>query len=362
MVRKMKIISVVGARPNFIKLAALIPHLNKKADHIIVHVGQHYDYELSKVFFEHLDIPDPHYYLGVGSGTHGYQLGEGIKRMERVLFREKPDLVIVYGDTNSTLIGALSAVKAGFKVAHVEAGLRSYDMRMPEEINRRIIDHISWLLFAPTETALRNLVNEKTMGKKFLVGDVHVDVLRKWIGVAEKRSQILEKLDLEPSQYIVTTVHRAENTDNPDRLRAIVDILVSIPHTVIFPIHPRTKKALERNKLFEKLERNHVKVIPPLGYIDFLKLLKYSSLVITDSGGVQREAYLLGKVSLVLRDRTEWIELAENGWVKLVDINKELVLKHINNLTTPSTSKSLLGDGKAGERIAKIISNEINSS
>ncbi|MHA1616382.1 MAG: non-hydrolyzing UDP-N-acetylglucosamine 2-epimerase [Candidatus Njordarchaeales archaeon] len=355
----MKIISVVGARPNFIKLAALVPHLNKEVDHTIVHVGQHYDYELSKVFFEHLDIPDPHYYLGVGSGTHGYQLGEGIKRMEEVLFREKPDLVIVYGDTNSTLVGALSAVKAGFKVAHVEAGLRSYDMRMPEEINRRIIDHISWLLFAPTETALRNLVNEKTMGKKFLVGDVHVDVLCKWVDVAEKRSQILEKLGLEPSQYIVTTIHRAENTDDVNRLRAIVDMLISIPHTIIFPIHPRTKKALERNRLLKRLEKSNVKIIPPLGYIDFLKLLKYSSLVITDSGGVQREAYLLGKVSLVLRDRTEWIELVESGWVKLIDISKDLALKHIDNLTTPSTSKSLLGDGKAGERIAKIILNEV---
>ncbi len=355
----MKIMSVVGARPNVVKVSALIPYLSGRADHIIVHVGQHYDYELSKVFFENLDIPEPDYYLGVGSGTHGYQLGEGIKRMEEALLRERPDLVIVYGDTNSTLVGALAAVKAGFKVAHVEAGLRSFDMRMPEEINRRIVDHVSWLLFAPTETSLRNLDNEHVLGKKYLVGDVHVDVLNRWIGIADEKSRILSELNLRDGSYIVTTVHRAENTDDKDRLMAIVDILSSINEEIVFPIHPRTRKALTRFNLLEKLKRENIYLINPVGYIDFLKLLKHSKIVITDSGGVQREAYLLGKISLVLRDRTEWKELQEYGWVKLVDVNKELVMKLIQEDGEAIDNKELLGDGKAGERICEIIINNL---
>jgi len=351
----MKLMSVVGARPNFVKVSALIPYFSGTIEHVIVHVGQHYDYELSKVFFENLEIPEPDYYLGVGSGTHGYQLGEGIKRMEEALFKERPDLVIVYGDTNSTLVGALASVKAGYRVAHVEAGLRSFNMNMPEEINRRVVDHISWLLFAPTNAALKNLEKESVPGKSYLVGDVHVDVLKKWVKIADKNSLILDKLNLETNNYIVVTVHRAENTDIKERLKAIIDILTSIKDEVVFPIHPRTKKALSKFNLLNKLDKSNIHVIDPVGYIDFLKLLKHSKLVITDSGGVQREAYLLGKISLVLRDRTEWVELVDHGWVKLVDVNRDLVLRFINNEEEPNGNEDLLGDGKAGERICKII-------
>lgn len=356
----MKLMSVVGARPNFVKMSAIIPYISAEIDHIIVHVGQHYDYELSKVFFGNLDIPEPNYYLEVGSGTHGYQLGEGIKRMETALFNEKPDLVIVYGDTNSTLIGALAAVKSGFKVAHVEAGLRSFDMSMPEEINRRVVDHISWLLFAPTRISQENLKFENVPGKIYLVGDVHVDVLKKWIKIAERRSKILKKLNLKNNDYIVVTVHRAENTDKKERLEAIVDILSSIEEKIVFPVHPRTMNSLVKFNLLDKLKKSNIHLTNPLGYIDFLKLLKYSKLVITDSGGVQREAYLLGKISLVLRDRTEWVELKDNGWVKLVDVDKELTLKLLRKLEEPRDRKDLLGDGKTGERIIKIILNELD--
>lgn len=358
----MRIMSVVGARPNFVKVSALIPFLAQRVEHVIVHVGQHYDYELSKVFFENLDIPEPDYYLGVGSGTHGYQLGEGIKRMEEVLFKEKPDLVIVYGDTNSTLIGALASVKARYRVAHVEAGLRSFNMNMPEEINRRVVDHVSWLLFAPTTTALKNLKNENVPGKIFLTGDVHVDVLKKWLRIADRKSFILDKLDLEANNYIVVTVHRAENTDSENRLRAIIRILISINDEIVFPIHPRTRKALTRFNLLDKLNKSNIHLIDPVGYIDFLKLLKNSKLVITDSGGVQREAYLLGKISLVLRDRTEWVELVNHGWVKLVDVDKDLVIKFINSEEELRGDRDLLGDGRAGEKICKIILSELEKN
>lgn len=358
-----KVVSVVGARPNFIKLAAIEPQLSKYFDHVIVHTGQHYDYELSKIFFENLKIPEPNYYLGIGSGTHGYQVGEGIKRIEELLMKEKPDLVIVYGDTNSTLAGALAAVKAGFRVAHVEAGLRSYDMRMPEEVNRRVTDHISWLLFAPTLNAVKNLINEKVLGEVYLTGDVHADMLFKWIKIAEAKSSILHKLQLHPGEYVVVTVHRAENTDDVTRLTKIAGIIMkaSTITKVVFPVHPRTKKALNRLELLDKLRRcRNIIITEPLGYLDFIKLLKNSKIVITDSGGVQREAYLLKIPCLVLRDRTEWIELVENGWVKLIDVNIDKAIRLLRNPLVPMKHDSkLLGDGKAGEKITEIIRKKV---
>jgi len=358
-----KVISIVGARPNFIKLAGVTTHFTKRFNHIIVHTGQHYDYELSKIFFENLDIPEPNYFLGIGSGTHGYQVGEGIKRIEELLLKEKPSLVVVYGDTNSTLAGALAAVKAGFKVAHVEAGLRSYDMRMPEEINRKLTDHISWLLFAPTKNAVKNLMNEKVLGEIYLTGDVHVDVLLRWIKVAESKSRVLDKLSLSPKEYITITVHRAENTDDEVRLTKIAKLIMRISNIIkaVFPIHPRTRKVLTHLGLIRKLEKcRNLIIIEPLGYLDFIKLLKYSRIVITDSGGVQREAYLLKVPCLVLRDRTEWIELVDEGWVKLIDVNIEEAIEAVKNPSIPMRSSSIvLGDGKAGERIAKIISEKL---
>ncbi len=356
----LKIVSIVGARPNFVKLAGVYGYFKKYFDHIVIHTGQHYDYELSKVFFKDLDIPEPDYYLGVGSGSHGYQVGEGIKRIEEALLREKPDLVVVYGDTNSTLAGALAAVKAGFPVAHVESGLRSFDLSMPEEVNRRVTDHISQLLFAPTDNAVVNLLKENVMGEIYLTGDIHVDVLYKWTKIAEGESSILEELGLQPNNYITVTVHRAENTDNPARLGRIIKLLVEASRItrIVFPIHPRTRKALTRYGLLGKLrEAENILIIKPLGYIDFIKLLKYSKIVITDSGGVQRESYLLGKPCLVLRDRTEWVELVKAGWVKLVDVDIDVALIYIKSLDalTRVKTENLLGDGKTGERITRIL-------
>ncbi len=351
-----KIVSVVGARPNFIKLASVNDILSKKFEHIVIHTGQHYDYELSKVFFEHLNIQEPDYYLGVGSGSYGYQIGEMIKRLEKVLIKEKPDIVLVYGDTNSALGGALAAVEARLKVAHVEAGLRSYDPNMIEEINRKITDHVSYLLFAPTRNAIENLKKENVYGKIFLTGDVHVDVLKRWLSTIERKSDILARLGLENKNYLVATVHRAENTDDPARLLNIVKALTKIECMIVLPLHPRTRSALKKFGFYKLLSSSkNIKIIKPLGYIDFIKLVKHSYKVITDSGGVQREAYLLRVPSIVLRDRTEWIELVEYGWVKLVDANPEKVVDAVKNFEPDHYVTGLLGNGKAGEKIIDII-------
>ena len=350
----MKVVSVVGARPNFVKLSALEPLIRERWEHLIVHTGQHYDYELSKVFFENLEIPAPDYYLGVGSGSHAYQVGEAMKGIELLLMREKPDLVIVYGDTNSTLAGALAAVKAGFRTAHVEAGLRSWDMSMPEEVNRRIVDHISWLLFAPTPSAMRNLESEKVPGLSFFTGDVHVDVLNRWLPKA-RRSDILERLKASPG-YLLVTVHRAENTSDPKRLMEISKALMSLGREfeVVFPIHPRTRGALASIGQLEEL-RGKVRLIKPVGYLDFIKLLMSADKVITDSGGVQREAYILKVPSIVLRDRTEWVELVKSGWVRLIRGGAEEIVRAVKEMTPPSDERGLLGDGRASERIINIV-------
>ena len=351
-----KVVSIVGARPNFVKLAAVAPKFSKLFNHVIVHTGQHYDYELSKVFFKNLDIPEPHHYLGVGSGSQDYQVGEMIRRLEKVFSEEKPDLTIVYGDTNSTLAGGLAAVKAGFRIAHVEAGLRSFDMSMPEEVNRRVVDHVSWLLFAPTKVAVKNLKRENVLGKSYLTGDVHVDVLRRWIETAAVESRILKELGLRAKSYIVATIHRAENTDNPKNLENLANTLLNIPYKIAFPIHPRTRNALANLGILNKLEKaNNVVLTKPLGYLDFINLLNCALKVFTDSGGVQREAYLLGIPCIVLRDRTEWKELVETGWVRLVGNDPSNAIKALETFEPNGGRPPVLGDGNAAEKIAQII-------
>ena len=357
------VVSVVGARPNFIKLAAVTTYFNRMFNHVIIHTGQHYDYELSKTFFESLNIPEPHYFLNIGSGSQGYQVGEGVKRVEEALLKVRPDIVVVYGDTNSTLAGALAAVKAGFKVAHVESGLRCYDMRMPEEVNRRVVDHVSSYLFAPTMTAVENLRSEHVLGRIYLTGDVHVDMLRRCVRIANEKSEIVAKLGLRRGEYVTLTVHRAENTDNEYRLRRIADIITEVCGLgvkVVFPIHPRTSKALAKLGLISELASlSNLVITKPLSYIDFIKLLKHSRVVITDSGGVQREAYLLKVPCLVLRDRTEWVELVGEGWVRLVDIDVGEVVRNVKEPVKLAGDGKALGDGRAGERIARIIADEL---
>jgi UDP-N-acetylglucosamine 2-epimerase (non-hydrolysing) len=352
-----KILSIVGARPNYIKLAAVYDVFSRFFEHIIVDTGQHYDYEMNRIFFDQLEIPSPHYFLDVGSGSHGYQIGEIVKRVEEVLLREKPDLAIVYGDTNSALGGALAAAKAGFKIAHIEAGLRSFDMSMPEEINRRVIDHISYLLLAPTKNAYGNLLSERVPGRIFLTGDVHVRLLSKWIQVAENRSNILTKLGINLTNYMVVTVHRVENVDHIHRLSRLIRLIRKLAEheTVVFPVHPRTKKSIAEAGLDQLLMHNNIILTEPFGYVDFIKLLKYCHIVLTDSGGVQREAYLLRKPVVILRRNTEWVELVETGWAKLLDLEQDVNIKSIVEWRPESYVKGLLGDEKAPERIAEII-------
>ena len=359
----MKIVSVVGARPNFVKLAAVDGLFRARFTHVVVHTGQHYDYEMSRIFFSQLSIPEPDYHLGIGSGSHGYQVGETIKLCEEVLLKERPDLVVVYGDVNSTLAGALAAVKAGFKVAHVEAGLRSFDVSMPEEVNRRVVDHISHLLFAPTVNAVETLKRENVMGKIFLTGDVHVDVLAKWAGIAEENSRILESLGLKDDEYIVATIHRVENAENMDRLKNILLLLKELTkeYKIVFPIHPRTRKKIAEFN-YEYLTRNgNLLMTSPLGYLDFIKLVAHSRMVLTDSGGVQREAYLLRRPVVVLRNRTEWIELVEQGWALLMNPESVLVADMILEFEPKNYPIGLLGDGKAGKKIVKIIENFLSN-
>ncbi|MEM1573888.1 MAG: UDP-N-acetylglucosamine 2-epimerase (non-hydrolyzing) [Candidatus Methanomethylicaceae archaeon] len=358
----MKVASIVGARPNFIKLAAVNDVFRECFEHIIIHTGQHYDFEMSKIFFDQLKIPEPNYYLDVGSGSSVYQIGEIIKRSEEILQQEKPDLVIVYGDTNSTLAGALAAIKVGLKVAHIEAGLRIFDLNMPEEVNRRIVDHISSLLFAPTPTALKNLLYENVIGRIHLTGDVHVDVLKNWIKIAKSKSRILEKIGVKNEEYVVATIHRVENVEEIEKLKKIFTLFLEISkyNKIIFPVHPRTKKKIQENGLDALLNNtNNIILTEPLGYLDFLNLLVNCNKVLTDSGGVQREAYLLNKPVIVFRKSTEWMELVEIGWVYLLDLNKigdyRYVAKSIFEFKPNKSIRGLLGNGKASKKIANII-------
>ncbi|WP_243089948.1 non-hydrolyzing UDP-N-acetylglucosamine 2-epimerase [Thermus neutrinimicus] len=316
----MTVVSVVGARPQFIKAAAVSRVLRATPGlrEVLVHTGQHHDDNMSRVFFEELEIPEPDYHLGIGGGTHGQNTGRMLEAIEGVLLKEKPDWVLVYGDTDSTLAGALAAAKLHIPVAHVEAGLRSFNRRMPEEINRVLTDHVSDLLFAPTETAVQNLLREGIPADKVhLVGDVMYDAALYYGEKAERESQILQRLNVAPKGYILATVHRAENTDDPVRLRVILEALAQVHREVpvVFPVHPRTRKRAEAYGLEELLDR--MLTIEPVGYLDMVMLEKNARLIATDSGGVQKEAFFYRVPCATLRDETEWVELVESGWNRL---------------------------------------------
>jgi len=351
---QMKVATIVGARPQFIKIAPVSRELRRSFEEIVIHTGQHYDYEMDRIFFEQLNIPTPDYHLGVGSGTHGYQTGEMLRRIEDVLLKEKPDVVLVFGDTNSTLAGALAAVKLHIKVAHVEAGLRSFDRRMPEEVNRVLTDHVSDLLFAPTSTAVENLKREGIAEGVHLTGDVMVDALNYNIRVAEA-SDILDKLGIKPKEYLLATIHRPENTDSLVNLRSIIEAFVESQELIVFPAHPRTINALKRYDLYEKASKN-LMLVKPLGYLDMLKLEKNARKILTDSGGVQKEAYLLKVPCITLRETTEWVETVDDGWNVLVGADKERILHALREFEpSGKVHTEKFGDGKASRRIAGIL-------
>ena len=348
-----KIASIVGARPNFVKLAPFSKELRKTLHEIIIHTGQHYNYEMDKVFFDEMGIPKPDYHLNAGSGTHGRQTGEMLARIEDVLVKEEPDVVVVFGDTNTTLAGALAASKLHIPIAHVEAGLRSFDRRMPEEINRVLVDHCSDMLFCPTETAVENLRKEGVTKGVSLTGDVMVDALRMCLEIAEKDSKVMEDLGLRPKEYCLATVHRASNTDDISCLKDIVEAFQDLGD-VVFPCHPRAEKYLRQYGLYDGLKAR-VRIVKPVGYLDMLMLEKNARKVLTDSGGVQKEAYIMGVPCITMRDTTEWVETVQDGWNALVGPERIAITEKVRNFNPKSMQREVFGSGDASQKIAKKI-------
>jgi UDP-N-acetylglucosamine 2-epimerase (non-hydrolysing) len=351
----------VGARPNFIKLEPIHKVFKNEIQHEIIHTGQHYDYRLSEIFFKEFQLPNPEYNLDIGSGSPGYQVGEMIRQIEKVLIKNDYDLVLVYGDTNSTFAGAYAAVNANIRVAHIEAGLRSFDRRMPEEINRVLTDNLSEYLFAPTRTAISNLKSERMRGKIYQSGDLSVEIINEATKLASN-SHITKDLNLDPKNYIVFTMHRAENTRFDETFISIIKAFKAISEfKIVFPLHPRTKKFLEYKNLFHKLEScENVLIIPPTGYIDFISLIQNANKIITDSGGLQKEAYLLSVPCITIRKNTEWTETVDAGWNVLTDTNTEMIVDKVrawnpSNIHQPQ----ILGNGNTAKVIKKIIIDEI---
>jgi UDP-GlcNAc3NAcA epimerase len=348
----MKIITVIGARPQFIKAAAVSNIIRREHEEILIHTGQHYDENMSKVFFEELNIPSPDYNLGVGSSGHGTQTGEMLIALEKIYIKEKPDLILVYGDTNSTLAGALCGSKLLIPVAHIEAGLRSFNMSMPEEQNRILTDHISKLLFVPTDAAKKNLKNEGIVNGVYNVGDVMYDAVLNFTSIAKKKSHIIDSLNINDNEFVLTTIHRAENTNDINRLKNIIDALNESGIKIILPLHPRTKKYLES---YDLILNENIKVIEPIGYLDMINLEMHAQKIVTDSGGVQKEAFFMHKPCITMRDETEWVETVENGWNVIVGTNKDKILNAIINFKPSNVQKNIFGDGDASKKITNII-------
>lgn len=328
---------------------------------IVIHTGQHYDTNMSNVFFQELNIPAPDYHLGIGGGNHGEQTGQMLSAIEKILIREQPEWVLVYGDTNSTLAGALAAAKLHIPIAHIEAGLRSFNKKMPEEINRVLTDHVSDYLFVPTESALKNLQNEGVpMNKVVLTGDIMYDAAIYYSELAKRKSSILKKLNLDTKSYCLATIHRAENTDDKQRLKEIFSGLEDVGKVseIVLPLHPRTRKALE--KINFNFNRSNILFTEPLGYLDMVMLEKHAKAIITDSGGVQKEAYFHKTPCITLRNETEWVELIQNGYNILVkDLSKtsQIILEKASEKIVWK-QEGLYGDGNAALKIAKRLLNE----
>ncbi|KAB7707398.1 UDP-N-acetylglucosamine 2-epimerase (non-hydrolyzing) [Bacillus aerolatus] len=351
----MKILTIAGTRPQLVKVAPVSRELRKHATEVLVNTGQHYDYNMAGVFFHELNIPKPDYDLGIGSASHGKQTGDMLAAIEEVVFKEKPDAVLVYGDTNSTLAGALAASKLHIPLIHIEAGLRSFNKKMPEEINRVITDHVSTLLFPPTETAVQNLKNENITENVVNVGDVMYDAVLYNTAIAEEKYN-LEQFGVEEKRYTLATIHRADNTDSKEKLTAIFKAFANLDETVILPLHPRTKHRLDEYGLSELTGvGSNLQVIEPVSYLEMLLLEKYAKAIVTDSGGVQKEAYFAKVPCLTLRPETEWVETVEAGCNRLVAPLKEDLAAIIQDFKPTDYSKQLYGDGKASEKITKEI-------
>ncbi|MEK9138663.1 MAG: UDP-N-acetylglucosamine 2-epimerase (non-hydrolyzing) [Bacteroidota bacterium] len=349
-----KVLTVVGARPQFVKLAPVARAFEGKFTHIIVHTGQHYDDSMSRVFFEDLSLPEPSYNLGVGSGSHAVQTATMMTALEEVMEKENPDLTVVYGDTNSTLAGALVAAKLNVPVAHIEAGLRSFNAGMPEEINRIITDRVSRFLFCPTEAAMANLAREGLRSVAHLVGDVMLDALISNQSRIEKHSVILERLRIQNRRYYLATIHRASNTDDVTTLAGILKAFGELDAPVILPLHPRTRDFMQQHSLQPENLKN-VRFIEPVGYLDMLALQANARKILTDSGGVQKEAYCLKTPCVTLRNETEWVETLEGGWNVLAGVNPESIVNAARASLPTAMQRQPYGDGRASKKIADIL-------
>ena len=371
----MKIVTIIGARPQFIKAA---PVSRAIAEHnhlteIIIHTGQHFDADMSDVFFIELNIPKPDYNLGINSASHGAMTGRMLEKIEEILIKEKADWVLVYGDTNSTLAGALAAVKLHIPIAHVEAGLRSFNREMPEEHNRVLTDHCADILFCPTQNAVDNLQAEGIINLDnttphssrltphvHLVGDTMYDAVLQFSEIARRQSTILEDLKIKPKEYLLATVHRPSNTDIPENLQNIISAFLEINEPIIFPVHPRTKKILESFSPSLLTPYSSLKMIPPVGYLDMLTLEQNAKAILTDSGGMQKEAYFFGVPCVTLRSETEWVETVEAGWNVVVGADGTRIVDAVRSFKTDKPRPELYGDGQTAEKIVqKLTQNTI---
>ncbi|UPV74369.1 UDP-N-acetylglucosamine 2-epimerase (non-hydrolyzing) [Halorussus limi] len=350
----MKVLTVVGARPQFIKAAAVSRELRRRHEEVLIHTGQHYDEEMSDVFFEELGIPEPDDNLGVGSSSHGAQTAEMLAGLEERIEAEDPDAVLVYGDTNSTLAAAIAASKVDTRLAHVEAGLRSYNREMPEEINRVLTDHAADLLFAPSRRAVANLREESVPGAVHNTGDVMCDAVRWARDRAEDHSEILSEVGVESGEYVLATVHRASNTDDPERLAAILDALAGDPREVVLPAHPRTINRMREYEMYEEASER-LTLVDPVGYLDFVRLQDRADAVATDSGGVQKEAFFLDTPCVTMREETEWRETVEAGWNELVGANETAIRRALADADPPGDKPRPYGDGDAAARITELL-------
>jgi len=350
-----KILTIVGARPQFIKAAAVSRVLRKQFQEVLVHTGQHYDENMSQVFFDELNIPHPEVHLGIGSGRHGAQTGAMLSAIEEVLLKEKPDRVLVYGDTNSTLAGTLAAVKLHIPVAHVEAGLRSFNRRMPEEVNRVVTDHVADILFCPSETAVNHLAGEGITSGVHAVGDVMYEALMHASGIAEQKSDVFDRFHLSPGGYALATLHRPENTDDPVRLSeqiaALQDVAREFP--IYFPVHPRTWLKLQAMGL--NSDEGGLHLIDPLGYLDMVQMEAGAKVILTDSGGIQKEAYWFHVPCVTLRDETEWVETVQQGWNVLAGANREAIVEAALKAARPEEMVDAYQGAGSVKRIVKIL-------
>ncbi len=361
MQKEYKLLSVVGARPQFIKLAGLHKAISKEEsfEHVIIHSGQHYDHNMSGQFFGELDIPTPHYNLGIGSGHHNIQIAKCIIGVDEILEKEKPDLVIVYGDTNTTSAAAIAASKRNIPIAHVEAGLREFDKSIPEEVNKLLTDAVTDLFFVPTQTGIENLKNVGVTNNVFLTGDISLDLLyindKMW-----QKSDLINKYKVD-EQFVFVTCHRAGNTDNRDNLEQILTAIQALDKSVVFAIHPRTIHKINEYSLNHLLSGPHIVLLDPPGFWETQSFIKHAHLVLTDSGGIIKEAYFHKTPAFIIDKQTEWIETVDEGWNTIVGPDKNLILKAISEYKAPIRHSNCIGDGRAGERIVEAILNYLDA-